>query len=296
MLLLITGSADGTADRLVDRYGKGIFRLNYDLWKDYHLSFTNDRWEIVSPSGLVINSENVSCAYWWKAFSFFALDDDKYVKAEIRYIFKDIYAWCVMNGLRKGNPIDFHNKFGKMTINNIAKNYFKVPETLVTLRKHGADLLEGRTLVAKSLSSEQASDGSILHTTQISLDNIDSSFPWQLQEKVDSKWDVTVFYCNTKVFAFKRNREDLKGLDWRAEQSLQMKDQEWFPFDLDDSIISSLISLSNEMKVEFGRYDFMENSKKELEFLEFNANGQWVFLDFYDRYGLLDCVIDWLKS
>ena len=37
----------------------------------------------------------------------------------------------------------------------------------------------------------------------------------------------------------------------------------------------------------------LENN--ELSFLEVNANGQWVFLDIMDQYGLLNCVIDWLK-
>jgi hypothetical protein len=34
----------------------------------------------------------------------------------------------------------------------------------------------------------------------------------------------------------------------------------------------------------------------EIKFLEFNANGQWVFLDFHEKYGLLDCVVEYLKS
>ena len=35
MLLLITGSLDATADRLVAEYGEGLFRFNFDLWRDY---------------------------------------------------------------------------------------------------------------------------------------------------------------------------------------------------------------------------------------------------------------------
>lgn len=296
MLLLITGSADGTADRIVHRYGEGVFRLNYDLWKEYHLSFTNDGWEIINPAGLTISSDTVSCAYWWKAFSFFALGDDKYVKAEIKYIFKDIYAWCGLQGLVKGNPIEYHNRFGKMTINTMAGRYFTLPKTLVTLRNYGINSLADKTVIAKSLSSEQADDGRVLHTTEVTLDNLDATFPWQLQEKIDSEWDITIFYCNSEVFGFKRSRENLKGLDWRAEQDLSMHEQEWFPYKVEERIKKSLMNLSADLQVEFGRYDFMENTAGKLEFLEFNANGQWVFLDVADRYGLLDCVVDWLKS
>jgi len=295
MLLLITGSADGTADRLVDRIGEGVFRLNYDLWSDYDFFIQESGWEIRNPAGLKITSETVTCAYWWKAFSYFVDNQDKFVVAEVKYIFRELYGWCVTRGLTKGNSIDFHNTYGKMNIQSLARHHFKTSPALVTFNLYGSDLLKDAEVVTKSLASVPMNDKSVLHTTPVKLDALHPKYPWFLQKKIDSAWDVTVFYCNGKTFGFRRSREDLEGLDWRAEQDFHYTEQEWFPIDLDREFTSGINSLSDDLNVEFGRYDFMINEHNEMIFLEFNANGQWVFLDIKDEYGLLDCVASWLS-
>ena len=296
MLLLFSGSYDGTVDRIVLSYGDDVFRFNYDLWQEYDLSFTENGWVIRNPAGREINSETVTASYWWKAFAFFT-QDDKYVKAEVKYTLRDIHGWCQARDLAKGNSIDFHNKLGKMTILGLAKEYFTVPETLVTFRKFSASRLDGSQVVAKSLASELSDNKGALMTTQVNIAELDPSFPWYLQCKIDSAWDVTVFYCNAQSFSFRRSRAGLTGLDWRSDQNLEMLVEEWEPIDLGDSFAKKIRSLSNKLGVEFGRYDFMTvGDTDDLVFLEFNANGQWVFLDPFDKYGLLDCVTKWLRS
>jgi hypothetical protein len=296
MLLLITGSYDGTADRLVLSYGPGVFRLNYDLWRHYHLSFDNDGWSIRNPAGLEISSKTVSAVFWWKAFAFFT-SDDRFIKSEVKYVFREIYGWCCRRGIAKGNSIDFHNTLGKMNILGLAKQYFSVPETLVTFNGEASERMSGRSVVAKSLSSERNDDGGSLLTTEVNFEQLDYQYPWYLQEKVDSGWDVTILYCNAKAFAFRRSRAALKGLDWRAEQSMgAFLEEEWELIPLEMSVLKSLNMLSRDMGVEFGRYDFMiESNGGQLIFLEFNANGQWVFLDPYNKHGLLEAVTDWLR-
>ena len=296
MLLLLTGSYDGTADRLVLSYGPGVFRLNYDLWHDYHLAFSEDGWSISSPAGHAISSETVTCAYWWKAFSYFT-QNDRMIKSEVKYIFRDIYGWCQARGLAKGNSIDFHNKLGKLTIIGYAKNYFSVPPTLVTLNGSKLDTIKGQAVVAKSLSSELSDSKGALMTTEVDTEQLDLSYPWYLQAKIDSELDVTVFYCGGRSFPFRRSRGNLKGLDWRAEQTFDRLTEEWEPMATDPSFEAKIRGLSKKLGVEFGRYDFMTvGNSSELMFLEFNANGQWVFLDPFDKHGLLSCVTEWLKS
>lgn len=296
MLLLITGSLDPTADRIVAAHGEGIFRLNYDLWKDYDLAFTQDGWEIGNPAGLSISSKTVTKVFWWKAFQYYNLDEDKLISAEVRYIFKEIYSWCAIRKMAKGNFIDWHNRYGKMNLLNIAKDYFPIPETLVTIRKSGVDRMATKDIVAKSLSSEISSENTVMATTAVNPDVLDPAFPWYLQAKIDSLWDVTVFQCGERLFAFKRSRKDLKGLDWRTEQTFDYSKKEWHFFELDSSSSEKIIALSSKLGIEFGRYDFMTDMSDNLWFLEVNANGQWVFLDFFNEYGLLDCVVDWLKN
>jgi hypothetical protein len=45
----------------------------------------------------------------------------------------------------------------------------------------------------------------------------------------------------------------------------------------------------------FGRFDFLED-EKGLVFLEFNANGQWAFLDLHGKTGLMDAVVSYLLT
>lgn len=297
MLLLITGSYDGTADRLVLSYGENIFRLNYDLWQDYQLAFKNDGWLIRSPSGLEITSDTVSAAYWWKAFSYFT-QDDRMVKSEVKYVLRDIYGWCQSRGIAKGNSIDFHNRFGKLTIIGLASKYFSVPKTLVAFNGCQFQEMNSSPVVAKSLSSELSDNEGALMTTEVELDKLDPSYPWYLQHKIESNWDVTVFYCGGNVFPFRRSREGLKGLDWRADQSLEaLLQEEWQPMTCNRTFASNLKALSSDLGIDFGRYDFMTiGDTDELAFLEFNANGQWVFLDPFNKHGLLSAVTKWLKA
>ena len=298
MLLLITGSADGTSDRIVSQIGEGVFRFNYDLWRDYDVTVTPDYWSIKNPLGHKIDSESASACFWWKALSYFPGATDRHVKAEVKYFMRDLYGWFQSRGMAKGNPPEYHNTFGKMTILGKAKQYFRVPETAFSIGLNNLNHLN-ENLIVKSMSSEISDEDSVLMTTEIpDLKSLDPQFPWFIQDKIESLWDVTVFLCNGAIFAFKRSREELSGVDWRAEQNFKFEEQEWFPFELASDNAANLKKFAQDLGLEFGRFDFMSDRSnlEELYFLEVNASGQWVFLDIENRYGLLKAVTDWLKN
>lgn len=296
MLLLITGSTDGTADRIVESVGtSNVFRFNYDIWKDYKFTYSPDSWEIVNPTGHSISHKNATKCFWWKAFHYY-INDDRLIKSEIKYALKDLYGWFLFRGMTKGNSIFFHEHMGKINILGLAKKYFVIPSTNFSLNLY-KNYFNDKQLIAKSLSSQRTSDEKVLMTTKIpSLGALDKNYPWYIQEEIISDYDITVFQCGKDLFAFKRSRKGLKSIDWRQDQEFDYSKQEWFPFDLNSSDQKSLIKLSDDMNVEFGRYDFMLNKDKKLVFLEFNATGQWVFLDIFNKYGLVKHVTDWLKK
>ena len=298
MLLLITGSFDGTADRLVLSYGDGVFRFNYDLWKDYNVNYSPTFWSIENPAGLKISSETATTTFWWKAFGY-SLEDDRLIKEEVKYFLRDIYGWFATRGLAKGNsPYYHHYPFSKINILTYASKYFLIPKTLFSIGLNSHKDFPNKNLVAKSLSSEISEDKTVLLTNPISsINKLDPSYPWFLQEEIKSEWDITVFLCGEKLFPFKRSRKELKGIDWRAEQDFEFTKQEWFPFKMTKKQVENLLDLASDLNVEFGRFDFMTQEKSNnLVFLELNASGQWVFLDIHNKYGLLDCFIDWLKD
>ena len=293
MLLLITGSSDGTSNLLAGKLGTKVFRFNYDLFLDYSLEFTTDYWEIINPAGHSISSKTVTSAFWWKAFNFYLLDQEEFIVEEVKYIFREIYHWCRLRGLVKGIPHDFHNHMGKINILSVAKNYFKIPQTLITFNLAGIGSLNHNEVVAKSLTSGLTTTNKVLFTTQVEKSNLHPSYPWYLQELIQSDADITIFICGTKLFAFQRSRLALKGLDWRCEQDFYATESEWLTFDLSEQDRSAVRNFTKHLGIDWGRIDLMK-SGGSLVFLEFNANGQWVFLDYENKYGLVDAVIDYL--
>ena len=294
MLLLFTGSLDGTSDLLIQELGHSAFRFNYNLCKEYHLEFTPDYWEISNPAGHSINSNTVTRAFWWKAFNFYLMDEEPFIVEEAKYIFRELYHWCRIRGLVKGNPPDFHNHMGKMNILNLAANYFQIPKTLISFQLAGVDKLCGKDIVAKSLTSGLTTTNKALFTTEVKTETLHPDFPWFLQEKINSDADITIFLCGDKQFAFSRSRANLKGLDWRKEQDFEMTAQEWFIFDLTSEQTLSIAYFAKDLKVDWGRLDLM-NGRDNFIFLEFNANGQWVFLDYTGEIGLVKTVANYLQ-
>jgi hypothetical protein len=297
MLLLITGSLDGTADLLVNEVGSSnCFRFNYDLYKEYRLEFTPSYWSITNPSGHSINSDTVSSAFWWKAFNFYIQDQEEFIVEEVKYVFRELYHWCRLKELTKGNPHDFHNRLGKLNILNIASKYFKVPKSLVSFRLEGVNKLPDLSYVTKSLTSGLTTTNKALFTTEINLEQLHPEYAWFVQEKIDSKVDITLLICGEEYFAYYRDRSNLKGLDWRAEQDFKNPfTKEWISFSLSSHQYSAISDFNREIGVDWGRIDFM-GTTQELIFLEFNANGQWVFLDYSGEDGLVKKVTKYLMT
>jgi hypothetical protein len=72
-----------------------------------------------------------------------------------------------------------------------------------------------------------------------------------------------------------------------------MTAQEWFMFDLTPEQTLSIANFAKDLKIDWGRLDLMTN-KDNFVFLEFNANGQWVFLDYTGEIGLVKTVANYL--
>lgn len=296
MILLLTGSFDGTSDLLVKTLEPNVFRFNFDLFADYELDFSPDQWSIRNPSGLEISSDTVSVCFWWKAFNSYLTDHDQFITEEVKYIFREIYNSCREKGILKGVRPDFHNQYGKMTLLKVANRYFETPKTLTTFKLAGTEQFKSLPVVAKSFSSGLTTTNKALFTTLVDVEQLHPAYPWFLQAKLDSDADVTVFVCGNKQFAFYRDRSCLKGLDWRAEQKFDSGAVgEWLPLGLTQKEQASVKGFCEELSVDWGRLDLMR-TERGLVFLEYNANGQWVFLDYTGQYGLLETVRDYLSN
>jgi len=295
MLLFITSSLDMHANLLLENCNLAAFRLNYDLWQDYSFRLEPRQWEITNPAGRTITSETATHCFWWKPFNV-EIEVDNYLVAEIKYLFRELYGSFLSRGLTVGNPPDFHNRLGKLQILHMASQYFRIPDTLCGWNLPARpEPFATHDLIAKSLSSEMTDDGKVLFTTGVSYAQIDRTFPWYLQSEVEARDDVTVFVCGDAQFAFSRSRDDLNGLDWRRVLPDTPDESRWRPKTLSPAESKALRGLCRDLNVEWGRFDLMEDGDG-LVFLEYNANGQFGFLDFYCDNGLMRTVAAYLAT
>ena len=87
----------------------------------------------------------------------------------------------------------------------------------------------------------------------------------------------------------------MEGIDWRSEQFTN--EDKWIAFEISPEVTDGISKFCQEIGVEWGRIDFMKKSDSpDLQFLEMNMNGQWVFLDFENEYGLINEVVEYLEN
>lgn len=301
MLLVLTTSFDVTMDIVIQRLSVPVFRLNFDLWRDYCVIMRPHAWEISNPVGLRINSNNATHCLWWKAFNP-KIEGDVSVVAEIKYVFRELYNWFGRRGLIVGNSPDFHNHLGKLHILEIAAPFFRIPSSSIAGWNLPPQLAEvdSQGIVAKSLSSEFTDDNRALYTTAVDYQTLDRSWPWFLQSKTKAGDDVTVFVCDGEFFPYARSRGDLEGgLDWRRHIGRDCLREDlsdvWKRRSLSLSEQQALRGLCQQLNTKWGRFDFLEDDDG-LIFLEFNANGMWAFLDPYQTDGLTRAVVAYLSK
>jgi hypothetical protein len=290
MLLIFTGSYDGTIDRIVHTAESKVFRLNLDLISEYKIRFDPDGWEISNPTGNSISSETASRAFWWKTFSY-GLDIDSLFLEEVKYLFRELYAWFGHRNMIIGNPPETESRIGKLRQLEIAQQYFSISPTQLRM-SCDFNVLPNIEYIVKSLTSGLTTSSKAMFTQSIDPRALHPNLLWLVQEKIDSDSDITVLIVGKSFFAFSRSRSDLVGLDWRAEQLTS--DTPWVPFELRSTEVVLIENFLKHIGVEWGRIDFMRVGEI-LYFLEMNMNGQWAFLDLENQFGLVDEVTRFIE-
>ena len=291
-LLILTRSDDFGVD-LVERYlEKEYLRLNIDKELDFSFALRPDYWE-VEKDGKLVSSIDSSVIWMWKCF----LSDserDNFEQKEITYSINEIYSFHRRRRKVKGNPPYFHTLNGKIFILQIASKYFKIPETEVVYNRKTQ--LENDTLVAKSLSSEPFTNGKVLFTTRVSREFIDPLNIWYLQQLTEAVADVTIFIAGNDCFMYSRDRRPEGSIDWRREQADDPLAERWTKISPSGDHKMRISKFITDLQVEWGRLDFLLTSSGQLVFLEFNANGQFGFLDPTAENGLIRGICKYLEN
>jgi hypothetical protein len=282
-----------TSDLLVTAFSPGeIFRVNYDLIRDYEIKVSADDFKI-SSAGMSVEEPEVSKLVWRKAFS--GVDEkhnatSKFEAAEYKYFLRELLNFITIKAKLVFNRPDADAHCGKLLQIRIAKKYFKIPWTILS---SGSTILEtSKATVVKSLASAPLENGNVLYTSEVSNQTLSARHPWLLQELVTAQFDVTVVYVYGMLFCFRLSRDRFSGLDWRRH--LFEVAGAWEKCELPDKHVFAVRDLMSEVGWSFGRLDFLQ-ADNELIFLEINPNGQWAWLDPNRSNGLfaaMKCCMD----
>jgi hypothetical protein len=107
-----------------------------------------------------------------------------------------------------------------------------------------------------------------------------------------AKSDLTIFVCGKKLFAFERDWSGLKGLDWCNQEDIFSSEQKWKLFSLTKNKVRPF--QRSYVRSELIGASILGGQDRSWYFLEYNANGQFGFLDPKDEFGILDSVVEYL--
>lgn len=289
-----TTSLDGTADLVVSRLGpEAVFRFNFDLWRDYDWRIDADGFSLSNPLGRRLTADTVAKVYWRKPQPTAKLFPDHPLPADVRY--QEAELWYALremvNGLRGQGRVVLvepgaENRVGKFTQMAAARRRFRVPAWRFA---RGGAAGEGAA-VAKSLTLARVDTAKVLYATRVAAEQLDPAAPWFLSEYIPALYDVTVVFVRGRLFAFEFPRRFLdRAIDWRVV-ALE-PGAEWRPHALPLAVERAVAALMAELRLDYGRLDFLLTEAGEYVFLEVNPNGEWGWLDKDGDHGVLAAIL-----
>ena len=293
---IYTNSLDLTADLLISRLGsEHIFRFNIDLWRDYQIKVDADGLFIQNPAGRSVHQSEIAKFYWRRPHTTARLYPQReipkeicYIEEEISYALRDTLNLLWADGKVVLTEPMADSRIGKLVQLSLARKYFTVPDYRFVLGS--ADFLTetSAAVIVKSLSSERVNREKTLFTTQVNQQELDPQTPWFIQEYVPASHDITVVYIRGDLFAFELDRSPFVGqtADWR-EVAPEIAVDGWQPHQLPSELQDAIQGFMHDLGLHYGRLDLLLTTEG-YRFLEVNANGEWAWLDFDNRHGLLE--------
>lgn len=296
-ILIITNSYDLTADYIINKKVEGIeiFRFNTDNFNDYKI--------ILSESGsyIVYNDRTLdldTCkAIYYRKVTMPKLDD--YDSNYKDYMYKEIFS--VISGIAEtfGKTVLTTPSVLRRADNKILqlkwskKVGFKTATSLITNFDNAANkfITKFDESVIKPLSTGRIINGNNLSIIQTNLvqgkvTGLESS-PAYFQEFLDKDYEVRVTVVNKDFFSVKI--ESSNKIDWRKSGTKISYDV----INLPSIIKEKCLQIMDLANLKFAAFDFIVKDN-EYYFLEFNANGQWLWLEKELNLRISDAIISYL--
>lgn len=269
-----------------------IFRLNYDLIDAYTISVTPSSFDIVDPAGRRVTLGAVYKCYLRKFHRRITGNpEEKYADDELWYVLQSIIRQLWSAGrLVLVEPGAESFRLDKLTQLRLASEHFRLPDWRFSYRR---PIELPSEVVVKSLSRGKIGD-KVMNANKVSSTSLGLDWPWFHQELIDATHDITVVYVRGKLFPYRLSRKEMVGrgrIDWKSDRAIDSL-QAWSHFDLGPAESAAIGALMQQMRLDFGRLDFLMKEDGSLVFLEVNPNGQFAWLDLDDRQGVITAICD----
>ncbi len=303
MYLLIGASGDVTADLIVDSLGDRVLRINNDRPHDQNFTVSADGFEISDEYGRKVDQNSLRTVILRKSapVELGVGGEELYARREHTKAIEGLLDW-IERVMPQAMPMSHRamNKATKFICARVARDYFSVPEWVFSSKPSACVLNRPVVKNLCGMPIEEAgpnSDGSLLYVQEVKLDELADRWPWFLQEKIESRYDLTVLYLGGECHALRLDRSKFEGLDWRKFIGAGVDDK-WELVRLTAPICDRIKAYMDDMGLSYGRLDFLYSQEDfgDLQFLEVNPHGQWAWMDLKKDRGIFDAMIRFLTT
>lgn len=304
MHLIIAASIDITSDIIVDSLGSKCLRLNNDRPSDHEIQINKSGFKISDKFGREVSNQNLSTLIVRKMQRPRSgiTDEEMYAFNEHTRALESLMDYIYSLWPEKV-PMYLRNitRITKFMMARTAEDFFRVPDWTYSTHPSNSKIINP---VLKNLYGfpfhEQKGDNDVtklMYVQPVKLSELADGWPWFLQEKVEAKYDLTVAFIDGQCFAMRLPRNSFDGLDWRKFIGTKV-DESWELIKLDEKVSNSIMAYMNELKLNYGRLDFLYSNDdfSDLCFLEVNPHGQWAWMDLDKKNGIHHAMMRFLTT
>ena len=213
MIFIFTCSQCETTDIVMREFDENdVLRFNIDKPDDFAWDFHRCGFRIVDKtSGREISNKNFTSFYLRKPIFFNRIDVpwfgciENWCREETTELYSDFFRECQSRGLvalvRCSN-----NKFGKFRQLLAAEKHFQVAPWHFFHGELPEELKRGRWVV-KSMTSTPIGKDKMFFVKEVDPRDLDLSYPWFVQERVDGEMEVTVVYIDGKILKYRTGNQ-----------------------------------------------------------------------------------------
>lgn len=280
-----------------------VLRINNDRPHDLELAISHDGFRAADMYGRVVDQDNLTTVILRKLLPADIGEggEELYARREYTKAIEGMLDW-IERYKPAAMPMSHRamNKASKFVCASVARGYFSVPNWVFTSIPTSASMIRP---VVKNLSGMPVveagpnSHGEMLYVQEVKLDELAEGWPWFLQEKVESRYDLTVLYLGGECHALRLDRSRFEGLDWRKFIGAGV-DEQWEPVALPPDVSRRIDAYMRDMDLTYGRLDFLYTREDfgDLQFLEVNPHGQWAWMDLKKDRGIFDAMMRFLTT